>query len=81
MSVHRIEGTFKAVEESREIPLQSSVCIAQSSHVLFQRGFILIIIIFAFFYSDSVEELTHSRELGWAVTQVFIKKSPFTQKH
>lgn len=54
---------------------------AQPFHVLFQRGFILIIIIiFAFFHSGSVEELTHSRELGGAVTQAFTKKSPFAQK-
>lgn len=76
MSVHRVEGIFNAAEKSRELPLQSSVCIAQSLHVLFQRGFILITIsIFTFFYSGSVEELTRSRELGGAATQVFIKKN------
>lgn len=74
--MHRIQGIFNPAEESRELPLQSSVCIAQSFHVLIQRGFIHIIITFAFVYSGSVEELTHSRELGGAVTQVFVKNHP-----
>lgn len=52
--------------------LFSNFCLHSTAipYFIFKEDFIfIIIIIFTFFYSGSVEELTHSRELGGAVTQ------------
>lgn len=54
--------------------LFSNLCLHSTAIPCFiSKRLYSFIIIFAFFYSGSVEELTHSRELGGAVTQVLQK--------